>query len=126
VAPCASQHVSDSACTAVRTSCSPPLRLANNIPHEWPSMLEIDHRCDSHISLRGALPLYVRIGRRLHTKDWVGEPVSEQLSVDESVLRKIFLYFSGLCGFQREYPISQVALVGCHPGFSSFDQVGLQ
>ena len=62
-----------------------------------------------------------------HTyQDWVGEPVSEQLSVNESVLDIIFLYFSGLYGFQREYPISKVALVGRHPGFSSFDQADLQ
>ena len=59
-------------------------------------------------------------------QDWVGEPVSEQLSVDESVFGRIFLYFSGLYGFQWEYPISQVALVGRDPGFSTFDQADLQ
>ena len=66
VAPCASLRVADTACTVVRTSFSLPLRLANNIPHEWPFMLWIVHRCDSHISLRGALPLFVHIGLRLH------------------------------------------------------------
>jgi len=58
-------------------------------------------------------------------QDWVSEPVSEQLSVNESVLGRIFLDFSGLYGFQWEYPISQVAFVGRHPGFSPFDQANL-
>ena len=56
----------------------------------------------------------------------VGKPVSEQFPVNEGVFAQIFLYFSGLCGFQWDYPISQVTLVGCHPGFSSFNQVNLQ
>ena len=50
----------------MRTSCSLPLRSTNSILHEWPLMLEIVHRCGSQISLRGALPLSVRIGLRLH------------------------------------------------------------
>ena len=126
MAPCASQRVADIAGTAVRTSCSLPLWLANSSPHEWPSMLEIDHQYDSHISLRGVLLLFMRTARHLLITDRVGEPVSEQLSVNESVLGRIFLYFPGLCGFQREYPISQVTLVGRHPGFSSFNQVDPQ
>jgi len=55
----------------------------------------------------------------------MGEPMSEQLSVNESVLGRIFLDFPGFCGFQPEYPISQVALVGRHPGISSFDPKNL-
>jgi len=55
----------------------------------------------------------------------MGEPMSEQLPVNDSVLGRIFLDFPGFCGFQREYPISQVALVGRHLGVSSFDQANL-
>jgi len=54
--PCANQHVAGTACTAVRNLRNLPLWLANNILHEWPSMRELGHRCDSRISLHGVLP----------------------------------------------------------------------
>ena len=63
---------------------------------------------------RALLTMYTYQGR-------VSIPVSEQIPVDQSVFARVLLDYSGLCGFQREYPISQVALIGHHPGFASFN-----
>jgi len=55
----------------------------------------------------------------------VSEPMSEQILVDQGVSARILFDYSGLCGFQREYPVSQVALVRGHPSLTSFNQANL-
>ena len=56
----------------------------------------------------------------------VCKPMPEQLPIDQGVLVRIFLYFSGFRGLQREYSISQEVFVGHHPGFTPFNQENLQ
>ena len=66
-APCVSQHVVGTACTAGRTPCNILSLLTNNNLHERPSMPRTDLQHGYHKSPRGVLPLFMHTGLRLHT-----------------------------------------------------------
>jgi len=55
----------------------------------------------------------------------VSKPMSKQILVDQVVLAQILFDYSGLYGFQREYPINQAASIGRHLGFVSINQENL-
>jgi len=57
---------------------------------------------------------YTLVSAHTH-QDWVSEPMPEQLPIHKVVLGKVSLYLLALLGLKWEYPIRQVAPVGCHP-----------
>ena len=76
-------------------------------PHGWPiiSCTNGLRRESSAIDVAPAYPFmeFCHDARALLTTytylDRVSEPMSKQLSIDQGVLARIFLDFSGLCGF---------------------------
>jgi len=99
------------------------------LPHAWPiiSCANSHRRKSSATDVTPAYPFakFCHNARALLTtytyQGGVSETMSEHIPVDKGVSARILLDYSGLCGFHREYPISQVALVRRYPGFASFN-----